>query len=300
MKTINETRNQIQTVVHQWLAHWQGEEHTEIFTDDVQLFSQQHGTLSGNAVAEQFYQDSQKWQLDIHTSNEFIAGKNDQAAMSLYLFGNADQQSFSGMAVLRLRLENTQWKISEIRLLHSFDRQSSDWSPLRYRRDWQPNDDTIVIISELHSPHALFPDNQFSPEDDETQIAELYARYSWGLDMLDWQVLADVFADDVEIDMPPMGKQQGKHNVHGQLRHFRLAVPAMQMQHIGETLSVNFADSHHADILHGRIISERFQTDKNERLYAAHYNLKARKETDGVWRYTQMAYHTGWFTAHTE
>ncbi len=281
-----------------WLAGWQNQIDTAMFSPNIALFSNQHDQTEGaDAVAQAFAADRSR-QIAVYALNHYLAGNDNQAALSAYVHGSLGagehRATFNGRAILRFTHSDGQWLITQIRLqLYPDQGRINGWPQDADERRWRSKQNTAVIISELDSPWALFPHNQLQGDDRE-QIHELYARYAWGIDLADWALLSDSFSADARTDLTPMGKRSGHREVYGQLRGFREATG--ELWHAATALDIRFTDDgQRADILLGRTISEQaFNTD-GQALYGAHYKAQAVRGSDGVWRYAIFEYTPGWF-----
>lgn len=286
----------------QFLQFWQGKADDEtIFADNIVLHSFQYGEQHGKtAIGDTFKQDRQNHRLQIDAANVYLAGQGDKGAVSAYLYGQAQNEqeslTFHGFIVLQFEFEAEHWHIKEIRLLHGTDGADTlpHWQDSRhYRRLWQPEDATSVIISELDNPWALFPNNEYAPESVAEQVQDVYSKYAWGIDFADFALLSDVFSENVRSDLTPMGKQQGKRNVYGQLRAFRLA--SRYLFHATKPLDIKVENENGVKAVLGRIIPEQTTAD-GKALYGAYYDTHLIKEADGNWRYDVFEYHPGWIT----
>ncbi len=297
-------RHTLKQTFEQFLRLWESGENAEILAENAQL----HGFTGSFYGKDEVLSIMEKMRGELLKSeytNLYLAGKGDRAAVSAYIYGTlqAENQlhSFHGIVVLKLQRIENQWKIDEIRSTHALNGNASlnSWKSVRLaHKMWQPNDPTLPIVSELDSPWALFPENEFASNHAQEQVEELYAQYAWGLDFGDFALLADVFTDNVKSDLTPMGKQQGKRDVYGQLRAFRFA--ASYLYHATKPLETQFINENQAKMLLGRIISEQTHTETGECLYAAYYDNRLEKQADGKWRLTQFEYHPKWFTHPAE
>ncbi len=285
-----------------FLQLWQGTINDEaVLADNVILHSFQYGELHGKTtIGDIFKQDREHHRLQINAANVYVAGQGDKGAVSAYLYGKAENENetltFHGVVVLQLTLQTSHWQIRQIRLLHGTDGAGTlaHWQDSRhYRKSWQPEDATSVIISELDNPWALFPNNEYAPETIAEQVQDAYSKYAWGLDFADFALLFDVFGDNVCSDLTPMGKQQGKRNVYGQLRAFRLA--SRYLFHATKLLDINIENDHSVKAVLGRIIPEQ-TTVNGKALYGAYYDTHLIKEADGKWRYDVFEYYPGWIS----
>lgn len=300
-RQIEQTRRELKGLLRKLLDAWEGKADLPVLSSHFTAKTYQYGSLkSATDLQDAFKTDHNNYDLHVKEENVYIAGQKNKAAISAYLIGklNNDQEklTFSGQIILDLTKIEQEWVIDYIRLINATDgkEKPSHWvSSLNIQKRWEPGDDTPIIIPELDSPWRKFPDNAFGPTNKDEALQDLYTKYAWGIDMLDWSNLADVIAEDAETDLMPMGQQKGKRNVYGQLRGFRNA--ATYLQHIGEVIDIHWFSETEAELFVGRLFSQQDYTETNQRLYGARYKMKARLEKDGVWRYTYMNYQPGWF-----
>lgn len=282
-----------------WLNDWQNPGQADLFSADVALFSNQHGQAEGIEAVQHAFADDRSHQIAVYVLNHYIAGNEHEAAASAYVYGhlnhNGQTATFNGRAVLQFIFSDGHWRIRQIRLQLYPDRGRIDsWPNDAGSRRWHSGQATAAIISELDSPWALFPQNRL-PGSDIEQIHELYARYAWGIDLADWALLKSSFHADAHTDLMPMGERHGLREIYGQLRGFREA--ANELWHAATALDIRFSnDGNHAEILLGRTIAEQAFTADGQPLYGAHYNARAVRDSDGIWRYSFFEYKPGWFT----
>lgn len=298
------TRQKIRKRLDQFIQLWTGKsDDLSIFTSKIEMNAFQYGHVTGaNQIKTTLAKDIINHQLTIRPENIYIAGQGNKATISTYLIGNLDNKddhlTFQGTMILDLIKAESNWLINKIQLIHGTDNHLTlhHWKQsFNYRRFWQPSDPTAVIISEFDSPWKKYPHNEFAPTDRKQQIQDLFSKYAWGIDQADWDNLSDVFAEDAESDLMPMGHQIGRRNVFGQLRQFRLA--SQYLHHIGRVLNIDFTTDKTADVFLGRLISEQdIEKKSGQRLYGAYYEIKTRLEDDRKWRFTFMSYQPRWFT----
>lgn len=301
--SVLQVRQALKQASEDFLNLWQQDDAPSgVLADDVQVYSLQYGDFGGKqALLAAFAQDRANHRLRIRTQNLYRAGQGDRAAVSVYLIGNLDngQQhlTFSGSMILDLQRANGQWQITAVHLQHGIDGgKLPHWKTARtYRRQWQPDDATDAIIPEIDSPWHKFPDNAYTPDSKDEQVAELYSRYAFAIDFADWRQLSDVFAADVQSNLPPMRQQAGHRHVYGQLRAFRSTIG--NLLHMTEPLNIEWLSEREAKLLLGRVVSAQDYTPDGKRLYIARYDATVRQDPDGVWRYTRFNYDEGnWFT----
>ncbi|WP_040976962.1 nuclear transport factor 2 family protein [Necropsobacter massiliensis] len=298
---IKQTRNKLKQTFQQFLTLWAKGLPTDILAENVQLHSFSGHFCGRDEVLGVLEKGRGDFQLKIESTNLYVAGSGDSAVVSGYVYGaleNVQRRfTFHGVTVLNMRFIEHEWRVEQIRTTHAIDGAIAPghWKTVHLvHQGWQPNEPTLPIVSELDSPWALYPQNEFAPIQAQEQVEELYAQYAWGLDFGDFALLADVFADNVKSDLTPMGKQQGKRDVYGQLRAFRFA--ASYLYHATRPLETRFEGDTAADMLLGRVISEQTHTETGEELYAAYYDNRLEKQADGKWRFTRFEYHPKWFT----
>ncbi|MGR3376524.1 nuclear transport factor 2 family protein [Salipiger abyssi] len=208
---------------------------------------------------------------------------------------------FGATVVLRLARVATGWQIAHIRLssawMRGADRLAAHWLLPSSDAGWQVGDPPPVLVSEIDSPWALQPIGP-PPGDLHAAISELYSRYSFAIDQGDIGLLISAYTPDIAGGFAPMGQFAGRHAVIGQLRSFRRHWP--WMQHFADLVRVEAEpDGRHARAIVGRIVPEQPVGPDGRKLYGAHYQLRARLEDDGQWRFCWTDYRPGWFDAET-
>ena len=272
---------------------------------EARLDSNLHGQLGGaqdiqNALAA----DGRQGACTVRTSNRYAAAQDDEGVASFYAYGLLQNRSdaqqallFGATVVLRATRTEGGWKVSHVRISSSWmrgsDRLASHWLLPPSDAGWQVGDPPPVLVSELHSPWALQPIGT-PPSDLFDAISELYSRYSFAIDQGDINLLIGSYTADIAGGFAPMGQYEGRHAVIGQLRSFRRHWP--WMQHFAELVRVEAdPDGRHANAIVGRIVPEQPMTPEGKPLYGAHYQLRARREEDGQWRFCWTDYRPGWF-----
>lgn len=295
------TRTTLKNRFTDFLNIWTNDNEAAPFlSENVQLHNFSGSFLGKEDVLTQLQNERSEKPLNVQYTNLYIAGKHDKAAVSAYIYGKLGEHSFHGVLLLKLSKQQD-WQIDEIRSTHALNGNAlaKHWlNGKQVRRDWQPADPTRPIVSELDSPWHLFPDNEFHAETAEAQIAELYAKYAWGLDFADFALLASVFDDNITSDLTPMGKRQTLRETFGQLRAFRLA--AGELFHATEVLEITQIDEKHAAAKLGRVIPEQTHTENGEKLFGAYYDVEVVRDANGNFKYQKFDYYPQWFVLHKE
>lgn len=272
---------------------------------DAKLTSSQHGTGQGIADWQHLLAKDTALFSWFRTSNHAIViDKNGRAVASSYvigLFEHEQQQFLFGASVIfHFQFnESTDWLLSDVRIQVNWYKGNlskvSHWRLPPSDAGWQLGDVTPVIVSELDSPWALISDQELQI-DKEDAVRQLYSKYSWAIDQGDIALLSDSYTEDAAGGFTPMGKLQGRHEIIGQQKSFRRHWP--WMQHFADVLRVELEDDgQHARMIVGRIIPERPFDAASNMLYGAHYQLRARLESDHQWRICWFDYRPGWFDA---
>lgn len=290
---IQQHRNDIQAAFNQWLAFWQQEGDSALLADNIELHSNQLGSHQGKTAVAHAYQQDREKGIRVYAKNQAIRGNGEQAAMSSYLYGNIGAATFNGKVIVYLR-KSTHWQIEQIRVETYPDRLPiAHWKMQANQRGWFPGKKP-AIVSELDSPWAHYPDHANQLEGDEaSRLQELYAKYSWGVDLADWGIFKQVFTEDIVGDMPPIGDLPDYRSIVGWIRGLRDGWG--EQWHCGTVFGIEFTDENTAHMQIGRTISERPFTDEGKDLYGAFYTVEAKKGSDGQWRYRRMRYDSKWF-----
>lgn len=272
---------------------------------DAVLTSSQHGEGRGEAGWQRLLAADARGLAWMRTSNHALrVGKSGQAASSAYVIGlfqqGQEQLLFGASVVLRFQFLALQarWSLIGARLQVNWCKGepslAAHWRLPPSDAGWELGDAPPTIVSELDSPWALIGDAlpQASAED---AVRQLYSQYSWAMDQGDISLLSDSYTEDAAGGFTPMGPLQGRHAIIGQQKSFRRYWP--WMQHFADVLRLELeADGRHARMIVARIVPERPVDAAGRTLYGAHYQLRARREDDGLWRICWFDYRPGWFT----
>lgn len=274
------------------------------FAPGARLVSAQHGTLTGpGEILGALGQDSRGGGFAYRTSNRYIGIDGNKAATSLYLFGLMQDSAgrpllFGATLITRLSRGADGWQVGEMRTEVMWTKGAfhlvSHWLHVPTDRGWQPGDPSPVIVSELHAPWHILP-GAAVPDALEDALPELYARYAFAVDQNDIGLLVSTYTRDISGGFVPLGNFEGRDTVIGQLKSFRHLAPFWQ--HFADVVAIeDEGDEAHARMIVGRIIPERSVDNAGQRIYGAHYQLRARREADG-WRICWSDYRPGWFTS---
>ncbi|WP_187395011.1 nuclear transport factor 2 family protein [Pigmentiphaga aceris] len=275
-------------------------------SEDAILVSNQHGEARGVDEWHRVLAAEPAALAGMRTSNHVIlSGRSGLAAASAYvigLFGHQQRQLlFGASVVLRFRFDRSthRWLLVGARINVNWCKGdlalAAHWSSPPSDAGWELGDAPPVLVSELDSPWALIGD-ALPPVSVEDAMQELYSKYSWAIDQDDIALLSDSYTQDAAGGFAPMGALQGRHAIIGQQKSFRRHWA--WMQHFADVLRVEpEADGQHVSMIVGRIIPERTADEAGNPLYGAHYQLRARLESDGQWRICWFDYRPGWFTA---
>lgn len=273
---------------------------------DATLASSQHGEGQGEAAWRNLLAADAAVLSWMRTSNHAVlVGKRGQAASSAYvfcLFNRGQQQFLFGASlVLRFRFDEPldRWLVTGVRIHVNWCRGNlalaSHWRAPPSDAGWQLGDPAPAIVSELDAPWALIED-PLQPASTEDAVSELYSKYSWAIDQGDIALLSDCYTSDAAGGFTPIGPLQDRHAIIGQLKSFRRHWP--WMQHFADVVRLELEDDgRHARMIVGRIIPEQPVDAGGHALYGAHYQIRARREEDGQWRFCWSDYRPGWFTA---
>ncbi|SEG08478.1 nuclear transport factor 2 family protein [Marinobacterium lutimaris] len=280
----------------------------ELFTSDARLISSQHGEYQGaQAIIAALAEDTAEAPFQGAMTNRYLAVEpgSDQAAASVYLFGLTQRMGraafiFGAALVMRFERVEGRWLFSEVRLQINWtngdNRLVPHWSKPPGTNGWQMGDEAPVLVSELHSPWAIMP-KAAVPESLDEALHELYARYSFGVDQNDMGLLISAYDDDISGGFAPVGNLSGRDTVIGVLKSFRHL--ATLWQHFAEVVRIeDEGDGQHVKLIVARIIPERPMDEQGNRIYGAHYQLRARRQPDGQWKFCWTDYRPGWFSEH--
>lgn len=303
----DQDRAALLTLIDRLAATWSGEpaDAPPWLAREARLDSNLHGRREGaQEILSALAADSGQGPCHIRTSNHYAASRGDRGVASFYGYGllqshgSASQALlFGATVVLRFGRSGHGWQITQIRISSAWMRGteplSSHWLLPPSDAGWQVGDQPPVLVSEIDSPWALQPIGQ-PPGDLHAAISELYSRYSFAMDQGDITLLISTYTADIAGGFAPMGQFEGRHAVIGQLRSFRRHWP--WMQHFSDLVRVELEpDGRHARAIVGRIVPEKPFGPNGRKLYGAHYQLRARLEEDGQWRFCWTDYRTGWF-----
>ncbi|REE07125.1 SnoaL-like protein [Paraburkholderia sp. BL27I4N3] len=278
----------------------------QLFTSDAAFTSSAHGeALGGAGVAEQLIDATlQRANLRLNSTNHYVTGHDAKACASAYIYGQfvpprggPSSLTFGATVVLELELLEGEWRISTLRLnvnwLEGDAKIVTGWRQPIGNREWKIGDPVPVVVSELDSPWLQFPQRSIVGTVKE-QIAEVYARYAWGLDLADFGHLKQCYMDDAAGNFAPIGILKGLRSIVSHLKEFRRPWP--WMQHFGVPLRIE-ADEENgtATMTVGRVIPQRAAKVDGEPLYGAHYVMKLRR-VDDQWKLTWSEYNPGWIT----
>ncbi|QSX32661.1 nuclear transport factor 2 family protein [Shewanella avicenniae] len=277
---------------------------TTLFHADSQLLSSQHGSATGAAaITQRLGQDSQHGPIYGQMTNRYVAIDGDQAAASCYVFGimqrsGSDFFIFGATLVFRASLRAQTWSFDELRLQVNWNHGNNNfvphWRQPPGQNGWQMGDEAPVIVSELHSPWTLLP-NAPVPESLDEALAELYYRYAFSVDQNDMSLLAKSYSEDISGGFAPVGNLSGRDQVIGTLKSFRHL--ATLWQHFAEVVKFeDEGDGQHVKLIVARIIPERSIDQYGNKLYGAHYQLRARRQPSGQWQFCWTDYRPGWFS----
>lgn len=239
----------------------------------------------------------------IRTSNHStVVGRAGKAASSAYVYGllgHGDKRFLFGATVLlqfALRHTDHHWLLASALISVNWCKGdptlAERWRKPPGDNGWEPGDVAPTIVSELDSPWARIGDAL--PHEPEQAMRELYSKYSFAIDQGDIALLSDCYTDVAAGSFTPLGPLRGRHAIVGQLKSFRRLWP--WMKHFADVVRVEIdADGHHAQIIVARIIPERALDTQGNAVYGAHYQICARRESDGEWRICWNDYRPGWF-----
>lgn len=277
---------------------------TQLFSTDITFKSHHHGCFDGcKSVARTLSADFKSYAASGEFSNTFTANKNDFAAASSYAYidiYHGQKRFLCGCTLIfHFILENQQWLIKHIKFQVNWNKGQQSlipsWNMLPGIQGWQLVDGCPTIVSELHSPWALIKD--YKSTDPKQALIDLYNKYAFAVDNSDINLLIDCYSEDIHGSFPPLSDLSGKENVVGSLKNFRQLAPFWQ--HFAEIVKVDVNEHKtSARFIIARIIPEKTVDDFNQKIYAAHYQLAARLESDNTWRLCESHYVAGWFNEH--
>lgn len=172
-----------------------------------------------------------------------------------------------------------------------------EWIPINDQIGWYQGVALPVISGEIDVPwyKCKHRDNIGS---DEEQIAELYYRYALGIDCNTFQLLEDVFSEDLVMNMYPFGIMD-KRSFIATLKVHRQAY-TRRWHHVGEFKSITVNGDTAKCVLYRNepyrnwplVMSKSLERKK---IVSARYDMRAVKEKDGKWRINRFDYFHGPF-----
>ncbi|MBS0468447.1 MAG: nuclear transport factor 2 family protein [Proteobacteria bacterium] len=276
--------------------------------DDVEWFSSHRGDARGReAVLRLLREDFAGLTVQIAAANRVPRASHDEYLIGAYLHGEArhgtdaaqtEPAAFGGVIILSFEQGQERLRIRRIRYQLNWLQGNvgllSHWKVPPMDRLWKPGDAPPTIVSELDAPWHRIVDSTLETSDEQA-IAEAWFRYAWALDQADYALFEGSFSDDVEAELTPMGRMQGRRTLVGTLKAFRMPWP--WMKHCGEPIRINIEDGgRSAKMILGRIMPGQTQTPEGKRLYGAHYNIEAVRGDGQLWRIRRMDYVPGWIS----
>lgn len=302
-------RQAVKQLAHRFLSTWMSQDESLEavgLTPACQFHSSHHGAATGyQDIQERLAQDTQTSDMIGQMSNLYVAVDGNRAAFSFYMYGLVEQNPrafmFGSAVVATLSYQESRWRLEEIRLVVNWSKGDSSlmphWQNVPTQYGWQMGFAAPAVVSELHSPWAKLPNVQ-PPEDLHEAISELYYRYAFSVDQNDMGLLDRSYTEDISGGFAPVGNLSGKDEVIGTLKNFRHL--AAFWQHFAEVVRLEEeGDGRHVKVIIGRIIPERPVDERGNKLFGAHYQLRARKMSDGQWKFCWTDYRPGWFTEHS-
>lgn len=301
-------RRAVKALIKRWFEGWiNGSFQLGDFAAESQFFSSHHGhAKGGDAITKSLLRDTANGPMLGQFSNVYVATLNDKAIASFYLFGlmgtsNANLFLFGSTQVIEFSKVQDSWKIDTIRLVVNWSKgdssQVSHWRNLPVQNGWQIGFEAPAMISELHSPWAVFPE-VLPPEDLQEALEELYFRYAFAVDQNDMMLLKSAYSEDISGGFAPVGNLNGRDQVIGTLKNFRHL--ATYWQHFAEVVRYEEEpDGQHVKMIVARIIPERPVDESGQKVYGAHYQLRARKTASGQWQFCWTDYRPGWFDQYS-
>lgn len=257
-----------------------------------------YGSLSGSAaIAGMFGPFTGTQNVELLFSNVYLAGDLTAARASGYLAGEIageTQLAFGAVFIADLNRDrhDTAWRVTGIKLqltwIEGERTLRPQWTFPKFERVWTVGDPLPIIVSEVDAPWHVYPSNLLRAGDTR-DVADTYARYSWGIDQADFGLLTGCYTEDASGTFRPMGALSGRHTIIGVLKDFRRAWP--MMQHHGEVLG-SMIDGDQAAIIVGRLIP---QAGQRSGFYGAYYPMRLRRH-GSLWRISWSEYRPGWFS----
>lgn len=305
----SQDRQAIKQLARRYLEAWMnqaGSLDAADLTPNCEFHSSHHGSATGyQAIQIRLSQDTQASDMIGQMSNLYVAVDGSRAAFSFYMYGLVAQNPrafmFSSAVVATLSYQENRWRLEEICMVVNWSKGDqglmSHWQNVPTQYGWQMGFAAPAIVSELHSPWAKLPNVQ-PPEDLHEAISELYYRYAFSVHQNDMGLLDRSYTEDISGGFAPVGNLSGKDQVIGTLKNFRHL--AAFWQHFAEVVRLEKeGDDRYVKVIIGRIIPERPVDERGNKLYDAHDQLRARKMSDGQWKFCWTDYRPGWFTEHS-
>ncbi len=275
-------------------------------TDNAILMSGQHGEAKGLKAWQDLLAKDTNLLTWMHTSNHATVLDENKAVASAYVIGLFEQSGrqflFGGSLTLRYTVSvHGEVQLDEVRIQANWTKGDTKlakhWCYLPTDQGWNLGDPSPTIVSELDAPWNLIR-NEVKQTTTQEAVAQLYSKYSWAIDQGDIALLSDCYTEDAAGGFTPMGRLQGRHAIIGQQKGFRRHWP--WMQHFADVLRIEVEDNdQYASMIVGRMIPERPYDEQGNKIYGAHYQLRARLEDDGKWRICWFDYRPGWFNQNT-
>ena len=298
------TQEQLKSLISQFKDSWlRSDKHSlaKLFSSDIIFKSHHHGSVNRQKhVSTTLSEDFKNYATNAEFTNTFTAHQKDFAAASSYAYvdvNHGQKRFLCGCTfIFHFVYENQQWLINHIKFQVNWNKgQQSllpNWNMLPGVQGWQLVDGAPTIVSELHSPWALI--RKFKAAEPKQALIDLYNKYAFAVDNCDINLLIDCYSQDIQGSFPPLGDLSGRESVIGSLKNFRLLAPFWQ--HFAQLVKMEVSqDKKAARFIIARIIPEKPVNDGNQKIYAAHYQLAARLESDNCWRLYESHYIPGWF-----
>ncbi|WP_247312038.1 nuclear transport factor 2 family protein [Ralstonia pseudosolanacearum] len=278
----------------------------DLLADAVEYFSSHRGNAQGREpVLNLLREDFAGLNVRIAAANRVPRARHDACLVGAYVHGEARRgtdaaqsppAAFGGVIVLTFESGRERPRIRSIRFQLNWLQGNASllprWQVPPMDRLWQPGDAPAVVVSELDAPWHRIPDSELAASDAQA-IAEAWFRYAWTLDQADYALFERSFSEDVEAELTPMGRMQGRRALMATLKAFRMPWP--WMQHYGEPIRIDIEDSgRRAMMMLGRIMPGQTATPDGKRLYGAYYRIEAVRGDAAAWRISRMEYVPGW------
>ena len=265
----------------------------------IRALTSHRGSLNGvSCVAGLFGPFVDRQKLDLMLTNIYFANDGMSGRASAYMIGDISGSTILtfGAALIADMCRNqgdSHWLINQVKMQLTWIEGDADlrsqWTFPILERHWRTGDPQPVIVSELDAPWWLYPKSTRG-SDDATQVADVYARYSWGVDQADIGLLSSCFAPEAAGTLRPLGYLTDRHAIVGVIKEFRKAWPVMQ--HYAKVLGTT-TDGDTAAMIVGRIIP---QHHREPDVYGAYYPIRLRRQND-EWTIVWIEYRPGWFSS---